>query len=279
MRYVKLKLLVLGLALCGGGAALDACGPYGGYFVEQNSIKFPGVAHVGAVRGNHLLCQNDKDRIIVVDLKRRKTIDLGPTDSKRFLDGDVADGKALFLRNDRLQVVCLDACRTMQEVDVGKEPVWAFGFAGMDKAFIHRGKTFSIFCLRTGKALHTIALGDDNLRPCVAWQKVGNRVFVGGPATTICVIDVEAGKIVDRLPMEARTGIANFLVEGSQIYCLGSYFNAWAPRIDHVVCFDMAKRKSCLVDLRANCAETRNLRAVRSAPPTCSAAVASTASP
>jgi hypothetical protein len=249
MRIVNRKILFLGLALAQMGfcaSPLGACGPY--YQRELDAIKFPGIAHSGVLRGDYLLCANDAGRIIAVDLKRGKTFDLGSADTRRWHDADVADGHALMLDKGRLVAVALSDGKTVHEVPIGDHPVWAFGFAGKGRAFVHRGRSVAILELATRKILHTIELGDDDTRRSSAWQKVGNRLFVPGPATTLCVIDLDSGKLCERFALDSRAGIAALHVEGSLVYCIGSA-SAWAARIDHVTCFDLEMKKSFLFDL------------------------------
>jgi hypothetical protein len=246
MRIVNRKILLLGLALAAAAPPLDACGIYGA--PEPAAIKFPGIARSAVLRGDYLLCVNDAGRIIAVDLKRGKTFDLGSADTRRWHDADVADGRALMLDRDRLLVVALNDGKTVHEVPIGDDPVWAFGFAGTGRAFIHRGRSVAIFELATRKTLHTIELGDVDGRRSAAWQKIGSRLFVPGPATSLCVIDLEAGKLCERFALDARAGISGLHVEGSQVYCIGSA-SSWAARIDHVTCFDLEMKKSFLFDL------------------------------
>ena len=247
MRIVNLNVLLLGSALAAGTASqLGACGPY--CEPEPAAIKFPGIARASVLRGDYLLCANDADRIIAVDLKRGKTFDLGSADAKRWHDADVADGHALLLDRGRLLAVALNDGKTVHEVSIGDDPVWAFGFAGTGRAFVHRGRSVAILELATRKTLHTIELGDGDTRRSPAWQKVGSRLFVPGPATTLCVIDLDSGKLCERFALDSRAGIAALHVEGSQVYCIGSV-STWAARIDHVTCFDLEMKKSFLFDL------------------------------
>src|SRR6516162_841865 len=201
MRIVNLNVLLLGSALAAGTASqLGACGPY--CEPEPAAIKFPGIARASVLRGDYLLCAND------------------------------ADGHALLLDRGRLLAVALNDGKTVHEVSIGDDPVWAFGFAGTGRAFVHRGRSVAILELATRKTLHTIELGDGDTRRSPAWQKVGSRLFVPGPATTLCVIDLDSGKLCERFALDSRAGIAALHVEGSQVYCIGSA-SAWAARIDH----------------------------------------------
>lgn len=249
MRIVNRRMLLLGLVLAVAVPPLDGCGVYGE--PEPSAIKFPGFARASVLRGDYLLCVNDANHIVAVDLKRAKAFDLGLADTKRWHDGDVADDQALTLDKGRLLVIALNDGKTVHEVPIGDAPVWAFGFAGRGRAFVHRGRSVAILELATHKTLHTIELGEGpylELRRSSAWQKVGSRLFVTGPATTLCVIDLEAGKLCERFPVDSRAGIAALHVEGSQVYCIGSA-STWAARIDHMTCFDLEMKKSFLFDL------------------------------
>lgn len=246
MRIVTVKLLLLGLALAGLTSPLGAC-------CGDDTIAFPGIAHSAVVRGDYLLCVNDANHIVVVDMKRARSFDLGKAENRRWNQGDVANGQALLLSRDKLQVIELQGAKMVHEVTLGADPVYAFGFTGKGRAFVHRGKTVAILELATGKTLHTIELGPDpdfrRPRFGTPWQKVGNRLFVPGPATTLCVIDLDSGKLHERYAVEARAGIFDMLVEGSQVYCLGSHGFSWAVHVDHMICFDMERKKSSLCNL------------------------------
>src|SRR5713226_8792254 len=128
MRLVKLQILMLALAFAPAVSYLDACGPYPE--LEPTAVKFPGIAHTAVLRGDYLLCANDAHRIIAVDLKGGKTFDLGSAKARRWHDGDIADGQALLLEQDRLLVVALKDGKTVLDVAIGSDAVWAFGFAG-----------------------------------------------------------------------------------------------------------------------------------------------------
>jgi hypothetical protein len=245
MRIINLKLLYVSLALA-AASPLHACCPCDE--LEPTSIKFPGIVHAAILRGDYLLCENDAGRLFAVDLKRCKTFDLGSAQAKRWRDGDVADGQALVIAEGRLLVLALNDGKTLHQVAIGNDPVWAFGFAGAGRAFVHRGRSLAILELATGKTLHNIELGDGGGPRSSAWQKVGNRLFVCGPATTLCVIDLPSGKLSDRFAVDSRPGIWDLHVEGSQVYCLGSRA-AWAARHDHFTCFDMEMKKSFHFDL------------------------------
>jgi hypothetical protein len=153
------------------------------------------------------------------------------------------------IEKDRLLVVGLTDGKPIHAVAIGGERTWAFGFAGKDRAFVHRGKSLAILELTTGKNLHTIQLGDDSWpRGAIPWQKVGNRLFIVGPATTLCVIDLEAGKLCDRISVEARASIQSLHVEGTSVFCIGNPFG-WGARVDHLVSVDLESKTCRLVDL------------------------------
>jgi hypothetical protein len=237
------KLLTL-IVLAGTTAvplAVLACGDDG----PPTRIKVPGQAAYGLVRGDHLLTHNGKD-IIIVDLKHGRTFDLGELNGRSWHTGDVADGQALVYAKDRLQVIALATGKVVNEIPTPQPR--AFGFAGKGKVFIHRGTAVDIVEIAGVKKLHTIELGKEQWPFSNAWQKVGNRLFVTGEATSVCVIDLDTGKLTDRFYVESRLGIAAMQVEGSFIYCIGSQ-STWAARFDHVTCFDIETKKTFLVDL------------------------------
>jgi hypothetical protein len=247
MRIACLSLAFLGAALAGAPAPINACGGYGDF--DLDSIKLAIVPTYATLRGNHLLCVSQKGVLHAVDLRRGNSIELGKSNDRRWHDGDVADRQLLLIAKDRLQTISLIDGRTVHDLPIGNDRVWAFGFASKDRAFINRGKKVEIIELATGKSLHTVELGGDHLLRAVApWQKVGNRLFIAGPGTTLCVIDLEAGKLLDRFSVDARGGISQIQVEGSLVYCVGSPL-AWGFRNDHLVCLDMESKKSHFVGL------------------------------
>ncbi len=224
MRIVGLKTLLPVLALLVAIPPVKACGCL-------DSIKFPGLARSVLLRNDHLLCLNDSNHLIVVDLKRDKAIDLGPAENRRW-GGDVAEGHVLLMTNDRLEVVALDGGKTVHTVTLAAEPVLAFGFAGQGRAFVHHVNSVAIVELATGKTLHTIDLGKDEWRRLAqACQKVG------------CVIDLATGKLSERIQVESRAGIQHFHVEGDLVYCVGSPLS-WGARIDHLTCVDLKTKKT-----------------------------------
>lgn len=238
MRLLSLTL-VFGLALA--AAPLDAC--------NLDPIKTQGTLSLAVQRGLHLIGHTDDGKIIAVDLLMGKTFDLGKADGVRGWDADVANGKALLFAGESLRVVSLAARKTLHEIPIGKERVFAFGFAGDESVFVHRGKSLAIIDIASGKRLQTIALGDtDDLRRFAAWQKIGDRLFIAGPATTLCVIDLKARKLVDRFSVDARAGMGSIQVVGSKVFCLGSQYS-WAFQLDHMVCLDMTTRKCTIIDL------------------------------
>jgi hypothetical protein len=246
MRSTMQKFLLLGLTLAVVATPLCACGPYDD--LEPTRIKFPGICQGGVIRGDYLLSANDANRIIAVDLKRSRTFDLGTAVAKRWYDGDVADGQALVIAKDRLQAIDLVTAKIVHDIPLGSEQVWCYGSAGQGKAFVHRGKSVAIVELATGKTLHTVQLGEIDGRRSAAWQIVGKRLFVAGPATTVCMIDLEAGKLMERFSVDSRAGVFALHVEGSQVYCLGSPFG-WGARIDHITCVDLEMKRSRIFDL------------------------------
>src|SRR5437764_5039842 len=122
MRIVSFKSLLSAAAVLLTVAPLHACGCL-------DVIKFPGLARAAVLRGEHLLCLNDANHIIVVDLKKQKAFDLGPAENRRW-NGDVLYAQALLLAHDRLEVIALDSGKTVQTAHAGNDPVRAFGFAG-----------------------------------------------------------------------------------------------------------------------------------------------------
>jgi hypothetical protein len=160
------------------------------------------------------------------------------------------------IAKDRLQTVALETGKTVHDVPIGGAQVYGFGFAAKGQAFVQRGKTLAIFDLKSGKTVHTIELGetDDIRRGWTPWQKVGDRLFIVGPATTLCVIDLDNGKLLDRFSIDARNGIASLHVEGSIAYCIGSSDQGftWARPLDHLTCFDMERKKSHHIGLESS---------------------------
>jgi hypothetical protein len=251
MRHVSILSLVCGLALA--AAPLAACCPDDECLKAlglwtPTAIKFPGNASAYHLRGDHLISVNDKDRVVIVDLKQGKSFDVGSAKGKRWHDGDIADGQVLVIAGDRLQAIALDTGKMVHDVAIGAGKVYGFGFAGKGQAFLQRGKTLDILELATGKTLHTIELGetDDIRRGWTPWQRVGNRLYIVGPATTLCVIDLDTGKLRDRFSIEARHGIAALHIEGSIAYCIGSSSEVftWGRPLNHLTAFDMERKKS-----------------------------------
>jgi len=245
MRTQLFIAAICGFALPGLTPTLDACCDDD---CMPTSIKLANVTTHAILRGDYLVCAHDHR--IVVDLKRGKTFDLGKIEG-RWFDTDVADGQALFLKKDRLQVVALDTGKMVHDVPVGAERIYSLGFVGKDRAFVHRGKTLDILELATGKTQHTIDFGSDEIGwRSSAWQNVGKRLFVAGPQTTVCVIDLENGKLADRFSINSGAGIASLHVEGSLVYCVGSPFS-WVPN-NNIVCYDMEMKKTFFANVTSN---------------------------
>ena len=142
----------------------------------------------------------------------------------------------------------LENPKLLHDLPLAKSRVFSLGFVGKGRAFVHYGKTLDILELATGKTLHTIDFGSDEIRwGSNAWQKVGNRLFVAGPETSLCVIDLDTGKLADRFSINAGAGIASIHVEGSLVYCVGSPFS-WVPN-HNLVCYDMEMKKPFFSDL------------------------------
>jgi hypothetical protein len=244
MRTHLFQAAVLSIALASITPAVNACCCDDDCF--PTSIKFPKVPKSVIQRGDYLVTMHDNR--VVVDLKRGKTFDLGKVEASPWFYIDVADGQALFVNKDRLQVRTLENPKLLHDLPLGKSRVYSLGFVGKGRAFVHHGKTLDILELATGKTLHTIDFGSDDIRwGSNAWQKVGNRLFVAGPETSLCVIDLEAGKLADRFSINAGAGIASIHVEGSLVYCVGSPFS-WVPN-HHLVCYDMEMKKPFFSDL------------------------------
>jgi len=240
MRIVGLKNVFLCLVLVGAGSPVSACGLDG--LLEPAEITFPGLARSAVLRGDHLLCTNDSNHIIAVDLKAAKSFDLGPGEGKRWIFGDIAGGQALLLTNDRLLVVALDGGTTVRQVEVDGNAVCAFGFAGKDRAFLHLGTKVAVVELTTGKTLHTVELAREG-RGATGWQKVEDRLYVVGPANMLCVIDLDKGKLLDQFKVEARGDIRALQVEGELVYCLGQQFG-YGFMTDHVTYFSLKTKKT-----------------------------------
>lgn len=214
------------------------------------TIKVPLRVEHCVVRGDILLCGTSKDRILAVDIKRGKSFDLGSSSDVRWYDGDVLDGQALVATKDRLRAISIENGLTAHSVPMDRQKVRAFGFAGKGRAFVYRDETVTILDLASGKTLHTVELGlKDNGRLIVPWQRIGNRLFIAGPSTTLCVVDLEAGKLLDRHSIDSRAGIQSLHVEGSQVYCIGYPVGVWAARITHIACYDMEMRKIRYIEL------------------------------
>lgn len=246
MRTVRIKFLLAGVAVATFVQVVTACGDAW----DSGAIPFPGQVRDSMPRGDYLLCLNDANHICVVDLKRSTTHDIGKADGKRWREGDVADGAVMLMDKDRLTVVSLQNGKTVHSVPLGTDQVIrAFGFAGKGRGFVLRNRSVDIIELASAETLHSVAVGNESWRGWSGtWQKVGKRLYIPGPASTVCVIDLDAGKLLERFPVESRAGIAAMQVEGSTIYCIGSPFG-WGARIDHLTCFDMQKKKAFLFDL------------------------------
>lgn len=250
MRIINRTMLMLGLALAGGAAPLSACPDETCFEFGQTTLKFPGKCHYGVLRGDHLLCLNDASRLIVVDLKHGKTLDLGSAEGKHWRDGDIADGQMLMRMGNKLHVHALKDGKRLHEFMLEGGPVHATGFAGKGRFFEHRGKNLTIREAATGKTLHTIDLGkqEDHLFASGAWQIVGKRLYVVGPATTLCAIDLDTGELLDRFSIDASAGIVSLRIEGSLVYCIGGNGFSWAP-VNNLTCFDMESKKSLIIGL------------------------------
>jgi hypothetical protein len=234
VRSILVKGLLLAVAVLGAVSPVAACG--------CGMIKIPGTIVHSVPRDNHILCLNDQDHILVLDLVFTQCFDLGPAEGRRW-DGDVADGQALLLSGNCLHVVDLVGGRTAHEVAVG-DGIRAYGFAGKGRAFLHYGLTVAVVDLTTGETLNTIGLSEDGwsrARPS-PWQKVGDRLFVVGPNGTLCVVDLAAGKLTDKFQVESRAGVANLCVSGDMAYCIGSPFS-WGATIDHLTCINLKTKR------------------------------------
>jgi hypothetical protein len=242
MQLASLKNLLPAVALLAAVSPVRACG-------GLETMKFAGTVRHAVLRNDHLLCISDSNHMIVVDLNGQKSFDLGPSENWRW-DGDVADGQALLMTSDRLEVVALADGKILQKATVPGDPVRAFGFAGKGRAFVRQADKVTILDLATGTAVHTIDLGEEEWRrgPGTAWQKVDDRLFVVGPEGTLCVIDLATGKLSERIAVESRAGIQDFRVEGDLVYCVGSLLT-WGARIDHLACVDLKTKKITEVEL------------------------------
>jgi hypothetical protein len=233
------RMLLLCAALLGPAWPADAacCDD------EVATIKFPGLPHPGTLRGDILLCDNGKDLLVAVDLKRGKTFELGQVAGKRWADADVLDGQALLINHNRLQLVNLADAKVAADLELGKDRVFAFGFASKGRAFVQRQRTLDVLDLATGKTVHSIKPEEnDRFWYTYAWQRVGNRLYLPGAATSIFVIDLDAGKICDRIGVDSRAGLQSLHIEGSLIFCRGSA-GSWVLN-DHVTCYDMESKKT-----------------------------------
>jgi len=241
MRFLGTNLL-LALMLASTSSTLNAC-------CGSDMIPFPGVVRTAVPRNNHLVCTNEQNHLVVVDLAGCRSFDMGAVDGRRGT-GDVANGQALFLSGDRLQVIELVSRKTVHEVEVGGQSVYDFGFAGKGQAFLHCGNSLTIVDLATSETLHTIELGEAPGRrsSASAWQKVGDLLFVVGGDSKLCVIDLTTGTLRERFHVESRAGIGALHVEGDMVYCLGSPFS-WGATIDHLTCFNLKSKKSTLCEL------------------------------
>src|SRR5262245_59261378 len=119
---------LLGLTFIAMTPTIDACC---GDDCLPSTIKFPNVQQYSIQRGDYLVFISDHRS--VVDLKTGKIFNLGKVEG-RWFDIDVADGQALLLKQNRLQVVALDSNKVVHDVDAGKERVYSLGFVGKDKA-------------------------------------------------------------------------------------------------------------------------------------------------
>ena len=247
MRLAKYSIITLGLILLGATASPRglACGDD-----DVRTIKIPGTPYYGRLHGDLFLCVCDKDRLLAVDLKREKVTELGSA-RKRWYDGDVRDGRLLMIEQDKIREVALDAGKTLREITLADPQVRAFGFAGKDRVFVHRGNAVEILDLDSAKVVHRIELAKEGwTHAATPWQRIGHRLITPGPATTLCIIDLDAGTLVERFSVDARNGITNLYVEGGVAFCSGSPF-AWGARTDHITSVDLETGKNRIVDVQA----------------------------
>lgn len=239
-------LPIFALTLLGAALPADACCICCG----DDAIPIKGTPHYGKLHGDLYLCVTEKDQLIAVDLKNMMTTELGSSKDRRWHDGDVADGRLLVAEKNRLLAINLKTGKTVAEMPLGDGTVWAFGFAGKDRVFIHRGQSLSIVEFPSNKVVHTISFGDREMGGIHGvWQKVGNKLYIAAPATTLAVIDLDAGKLLDRISVDARGGIASIHIEGSVAFCSGYPF-AWGFRNDSIVSVDLETKQNRQVELR-----------------------------
>jgi hypothetical protein len=266
--YPTLALLCAAVLLAGtagpGGADNTPALP--------DPIKLPGTVTAGVVRGEHFCAVTAGGNLIDVDLPRCSVRDLGTPGGKLVGCLDVAGGKAVVASADHVYLVDLPGGKTVRSLDFAGG-VCGVGLLGEDRVFVQTGCSVEVLDLAAGKVLHSIATTEkQQVREKTAREKeavierervkhcrVGRLLYAGNSNDDrIAVIDLGAGKVLDRLPADSRPGdfhgiegIGGIQVVGEKLYVekmLLSY-GVWVKTVGQI---DLTTKKYTRLRLPGN---------------------------
>jgi hypothetical protein len=230
---------VLVLAFVCLGVPLWACG-------TPQPVELPGPIGPAVVSGPHLYAVTAAGRLIDVNLfglGEKAVKDVAPVLGKDKAFLDVAGGKAVAASPGRIDLIDLAGGKLLRSLDWPGE-IDGVGFVGTGRIFVRGRTTVAVVDLESAKTLHTIEFADKARRRIAsrgAQCLMGTHLYVGGDNQgTVAVLDLEAGKVIDRLaiPTDAVSGIC---VVGDKVFVLG--LNVCYVRMHHLGWFDRQTKK------------------------------------
>jgi hypothetical protein len=233
---------LLALVLAGACVGLAvACGLDG---VETAPpIKAPGAFPCAAVAGDHVYAVTPKGKLIDVDLKAKRVRDLGAPADKLSPFVDVAGGKALVASPGKVHLVDLASGKVLRWAPFRGDAIHGLGLLGPDRAFVHTGTAVVVLDLSWPQTVHTVELAPAGTKGRIdfggrtaAWARVGQRLYTADPfGKGLVVVDLERGKVVDRLETPAwRVGGVQVVGDKALVVGLRYGYGVWTNSLGEI---------------------------------------------
>jgi hypothetical protein len=209
-------------------------------------VQLPGPIGPAVVCGPRLYAVTAAGRLIDVNLfglGEKAVKDVAPVAGKDRAYLDVGGGKAVVASPGRIDLIDLAGGKLLRSLEWPGE-IDGVGFVGPGRIFVRGRTAVAVVDLESAKTLHTIQFANEGRRRITtrsAQCLVGTRLYVGGDSQgTVAVLDLEAGTVVERLPV-VTDAVSGIWVAGDKVFVLG--LNVCYVRMHHLGWFDRQTKK------------------------------------